>query len=58
MQRDLNSLIGNDGVDLGAVVSFNTETDFRVGNEVITVVRDGGFVNEGELVCRDTVFVR
>jgi hypothetical protein len=58
MQTEPDSLVGHDGVDFGAVVSFNTETDFRVGNEVITVVRDGGFVNEGELVCRDTVFVR
>ena len=51
-------LVSDNGVDLGTVVTFNTETDVCVGFEVVTVVRDGSFINESELVCRDTVSVR
>lgn len=54
----MHLLVGNNGVDLGTVVSLNTETDLLVGFKVITVVGNGSFVNESELVSRDTVFVR
>jgi len=51
-------LVGDYGVDFGTVVTLDTETDFLVGFKVITVVGNGSFVNESELVCWDTVFVR
>ena len=50
-------LVGDDSVDFGAVVSLDTEADLRVGDKVVTVVRDGGLVDKSELVGRDTVFV-
>lgn len=57
-KRGHDSLVSNNSVDLCAVVSLDTETDLRVGHEVVTVFRDGGLVDEGELVCRNTVFMR
>ena len=47
----LNLLVGDYGVDFGTVVTLDTETDFLVGFKVITVVGNGSFVNESELVC-------
>jgi hypothetical protein len=46
-----NLLVGDNSVDFGTVVTLDTETDLLVGFEVITVVGNGSFVNESELVC-------
>lgn len=51
-------LVSNDRVDLCAVVALDTEADLLVRLEVVAALRDGGLVNEGELVRRDAVFVR
>jgi len=44
-------LVSDNGVDFGTVVTLDTETDLLVGFKVITVVGNGSFVNESELVC-------
>ena len=46
-----NLLVSDNSVDFGTVVTLDTETDFLVGFKVITVVGNGSFVNESELVC-------
>jgi hypothetical protein len=44
-------LVRDNSVDFGTVVTLDTETDLLVGFKVITVVGNGSFVNESELVC-------
>jgi hypothetical protein len=44
-------LVGDNSVDFGTIVTLDTETDLLVGFKVITVVGNGSFINESELVC-------
>lgn len=48
-------LVLDNGVDLGAVLSFDTETYSLSWVEVVTVLSDVVFVYEGELECGYTI---